>query len=70
MTKPRELTHHRRCFQPITEMIGELNVVLQGWKAYFRHGYPRMAPRAPRTREGSGSPRRRQVIRISDFVLH
>jgi RNA-directed DNA polymerase len=39
----RELTHHRRCFQPVTEMIGELNVVLQGWKLYFRHGYPRVA---------------------------
>jgi hypothetical protein len=30
--------------QPITEMIGELNRSLQGWKNYFRHGYPRMAP--------------------------
>jgi RNA-directed DNA polymerase len=39
----RELTHHRRCFMPITQMIGELNPVLQGWKLYFRHGYPRVA---------------------------
>jgi reverse transcriptase-like protein/group II intron maturase len=39
----RELTHHRRCFQPIPDMIGGLNVLLQGWKLYFRHGYPRVA---------------------------
>jgi RNA-directed DNA polymerase len=39
----RELTHPRRCFQPITEMIGEINVALQGWKRYFQHGYPRQA---------------------------
>jgi RNA-directed DNA polymerase len=39
----RDMTHHRRCFMPVTEMIDELNVVLQGWKMYFRHGYPRVA---------------------------
>lgn len=41
--RTRELTSSRRCFMPITEMIGELNRLLLGWKTYFRHGYPRMA---------------------------
>jgi RNA-directed DNA polymerase len=39
----RELTGSQRCFTPITEMIGELNRKLQGWKNYFQHGYPRLA---------------------------
>jgi RNA-directed DNA polymerase len=39
----RELTGSHRCWMPITEMIGQLNAVLLGWKLYFRHGYPRMA---------------------------
>ena len=37
----RALTSSRRCFQPIGEMIGEVNGYLQGWANYFRHGYPR-----------------------------
>jgi RNA-directed DNA polymerase len=41
----RELTSSRRCFMPIPELIGELNVYLAGWANYFRHGYPRMAMR-------------------------
>jgi RNA-directed DNA polymerase len=39
----RELTGSRRCMVPIPEMIGELNRQLQGWRTYFRHGYPRVA---------------------------
>jgi len=34
----RELTHCRRCFMPIIDMIGDLNVVLHGWKLYFSMG--------------------------------
>lgn len=41
--KLRELTSCRRCFMPITQMIGETNDWLQSWANYFRHGYPRMA---------------------------
>ena len=32
-----------RCFQPITEVIGEVNRTLKGWSQYFSHGYPRVA---------------------------
>jgi RNA-directed DNA polymerase len=39
----REMTGRNRCWMPIGEMIGQLNGMLQGWKNYFRHGYPRMA---------------------------
>ncbi len=39
----RQLTSSARCFEPITEVIGEVNQVLRGWKAYFAHGYPRTA---------------------------
>jgi len=41
--KLRELTSSRRCFLPITEMIGQVNRWLQDWARYFRHGYPREA---------------------------
>ena len=41
--KIRELTSSRRCFMPITQMIGETNGWLRSWANYFRHGYPRMA---------------------------
>lgn len=39
----REMTGSNRCWMPIDEMIGQLNSTLQGWKNYFRHGYPRVA---------------------------
>jgi RNA-directed DNA polymerase len=39
----REMTGSNRCWMPIDEMIGQLNRRLQGWKNYFRHGYPRVA---------------------------
>jgi RNA-directed DNA polymerase len=39
--KLRQLTGSQRCFQPVTEMIGEVNRLLRGWKAYFQLGYPR-----------------------------
>jgi RNA-directed DNA polymerase len=41
--KVRMLTGTDRCFQPITEMIGEVMRLLRGWQAYFSHGYPRIA---------------------------
>jgi RNA-directed DNA polymerase len=41
--KVRSLTDAARCFQPIPEMIGELNARLRGWQKYFSHGYPRVA---------------------------
>lgn len=42
----RTLTDTPRCFVPIDEMIGDLNLYLRGWSGYFRLGYPRMAFRA------------------------
>jgi RNA-directed DNA polymerase len=39
----REMTGSNRCWIPIDELIGQLNGTLQGWKNYFRHGYPRKA---------------------------
>lgn len=41
--KLRELTSSRRCFMPLSDMIGEVNCWMRGWSAYFRHGYPRQA---------------------------
>lgn len=41
--KVRMLTASNRCFQPITEMIGDLRRLLRGWQTYFSHGYPRVA---------------------------
>lgn len=41
--KVRALTGADRCFEPITEMIGEVMQLLRGWQAYFSHGYPRAA---------------------------
>lgn len=38
-----ELTDHRRCFVPLPELIGRLNVWLRSWGNYFRHGYPQHA---------------------------
>jgi RNA-directed DNA polymerase len=44
--KIRELTSSRRCFMPITQMVGETSGWLQSWARYFRHGYPRVAFRS------------------------
>jgi RNA-directed DNA polymerase len=41
--KTRLLTGSDRCFQPITEVIGEVNRLLRRWSQYFSHGYPRVA---------------------------
>ena len=41
--KVRLLTSGQRCFQPIPVVIAEVNQLLRGWKAYFGHGYPRVA---------------------------
>ena len=39
----REITGPKRCFQPILEMIADVNQQLRGWSQYFRQGYPRAA---------------------------
>jgi RNA-directed DNA polymerase len=39
----RDMTGSNRCWTPIGDLIGRLNRMLQGWKNYFRHGYPRAA---------------------------
>jgi RNA-directed DNA polymerase len=39
----RELTGPKRCFVPIPELIGQINVHLAGWSNYFGKGYPRKA---------------------------
>jgi len=41
--KIQGLTSRRRCFMPITQMIGETNGWLRSRANYFRHGYPRVA---------------------------
>jgi RNA-directed DNA polymerase len=41
--KLRELICSQRAFLPIPLLIAEVNQVLQGWKRYFSHGYPRVA---------------------------
>jgi RNA-directed DNA polymerase len=41
--KVRLLTGSDRCFQPITQVISEVNRLLRGWSHYFSHGYPRVA---------------------------
>ena len=41
--KLRGLICPSRAFLPIPLLIAEINQVLQGWKLYFSHGYPRVA---------------------------
>lgn len=41
--KIRLLTRSSRCEKPITEVLGDLNRFLRGWKHYFAFGYPRSA---------------------------
>jgi RNA-directed DNA polymerase len=41
----RDLTSSRMCFKPLPNLIADLNQNLQGWAAYFRFGYPRVAYR-------------------------
>ncbi len=39
----KEMTDSGMCYKPVTDMIDEINVHLQGWSNYFRYGYPRKA---------------------------
>jgi RNA-directed DNA polymerase len=41
--KLREMTGPNRCFIPIPELIGQINIHLAGWSNYFGKGYPRKA---------------------------
>jgi RNA-directed DNA polymerase len=41
--KLRSMICSERAFLPIPALIAEVNQVLQGWKNYFSHGYPRVA---------------------------
>lgn len=41
----RQVLHSRQGFTPLPDLIERLNIRLQGWANYFRHGYPRKAKR-------------------------
>lgn len=41
----RELTDYHHCFQPLPEMIEQINRQTAGWKNYFNFGHPRRAMR-------------------------
>lgn len=43
--KLRETTDYRRCFVPVSELIGTVNRQLRGWSNYFSYGYTRRAYR-------------------------
>jgi len=43
--KLHDMTASRQCFQPIPQLIGEMNRHLKGWANYFSIGYPRVALR-------------------------
>ena len=42
----RDLTSPQRCFLPVVQMIGQINVWSTGWTNYFGYGYPRVAFRS------------------------
>lgn len=37
----REYTGPKHCFQPVTDIIGQINAWSRGWTNYFAYGYPR-----------------------------
>ena len=45
-TKLRRLVSTRRGAVPVTDLIAQVNRMLQGWRQYFSFGYPRRAYRA------------------------
>jgi RNA-directed DNA polymerase len=40
-----QMTDARQCFNPILQLIEEVNRHLKGWANYFSIGYPRVALR-------------------------
>ena len=45
----RELTDHRHCFVPITELVTSVNHQFRGWGNYFSFGFTRRAHRVVNT---------------------
>jgi RNA-directed DNA polymerase len=41
----RKLTGPKQCFVPVSELVGQVNQQLRGWKEYFSYGRPRRAHR-------------------------
>lgn len=41
--KIRGLTHPKRCFVPVMQLIKQMNQHLGGWSQYFMYGHPRVA---------------------------
>lgn len=41
--KLRELTSAKRCFRPVTMLVGDVSRWMRSWGNYFQHGYPRQA---------------------------
>lgn len=39
----RKMTGPKRCYQPLPDLIREINAHRRGWAHYFKKGYPRMA---------------------------
>lgn len=42
----QNMTARNQGWKPVDKLVGEVNRLLRGWKAYFQHGHPRRAFRA------------------------